>query len=149
MLDFKTFQKKITPELYSFAFALIPDDLQAMQIVIDANLAIAHGTPELLAELHAKEVDEEIYKKELNLFKTKIYKEVFELSRRRAVQLSSSLRAPGPYHKLSTVSKASLFLKHKAGLSLSEISEIMGLPTSSVSKEIIEAQEALLYPAPT
>lgn len=46
----ESYLQKLNPELYRFAYALVPDDLQAEQLVIDAlNALIIEGVVDITA----------------------------------------------------------------------------------------------------
>ena len=103
-------------ELYAFAYALIPDDLQAAQLVIDTFSGAL--------------VDDELSKFTDN--KALILQEIFVLAKRRYTQVQSSLQVKGVFWQLSLYERAVLYLKYKEDFDLEMISIILQLQTAQV-----------------
>lgn len=117
-------------ELYPFAHALIPEELQAQQLVID-------GISFLFADKDCKtrlfdllEVTEhEFVNKEFFDLKKVSIKVIYALAKKRFTQLESGLDINqfGVFYRLGLSARAALFLKYKFGFDADEVSEIISL----------------------
>ena len=116
------FIQNLSPELYSFAFVLIPDDLQASQLMIDSVQSFLIQKKILIDKMGLSK--NKIVQSLLDEAKLHLLKIIFELSRRRYQQLKLSFKdveCTGGFFSLDFDEKAVLFLKDKALFSLNEI----------------------------
>lgn len=135
--ELEKYIKNQSTSLYSFAYTLIPDDLQATQLMIDSvsTFLIVNGTHEL--KNISSNQDDEFEEK---LILTKLYKHLYEISKKRFIQLESSLKnseSEGPFFKLNLDEKAVMFLNEKAEFRMEEIAFVL-------SKTQYETQAILL-----
>lgn len=108
--------KEHIQEIYSFAYALIPDQLQAKQLVIDALCA---GVTETSLENYLQ--DRLLYLKNL-----------YKLSKRRFPQVQDSIEKTKGFWELSLNERAVLFLKYKYELDSESIGVVLSLDHSQV-----------------
>lgn len=137
---------KLTPELFSFGHALIPDDLQAQQIVIDAVAAFAVEHKELLARLSVEE-DKETQGIFLNQVKRQIYRNMFQIGKRRCEQLRElchDINKFQAFYRLPVFDRAVLFLKQKVQADFSEIEFVTGVERLEIISRLNYAREELV-----
>lgn len=126
--ELETFLKNNNSDFYSFSFALISDDLQAQQIVVDAAYRLTVEERELIFEFLSLKEDGA---GESILFKLKkfFFQNVFNIARKRFEQLKKTLNdevKSTSFSQLSINEKAILFLKYKTNWSMSDIEDILG-----------------------
>lgn len=108
----------LSPKLYSFAYALIPDDLQAQQIVLDAY-----------SLLFIKNLDLDEKDSILSLLLAHIYL----LGKKRAVQLEGSVTTnSSQFYTLNVTERAVLFLRHHFDLDYSKIAPILDMSATQI-----------------
>ncbi|MBL7666082.1 MAG: hypothetical protein JNM93_13180 [Bacteriovoracaceae bacterium] len=122
MDDYPKWIKQQIPQCFSFAYTLIPDELQSQQLVIDSYEAT------LLDRVSFEGNEKEQIQLEL-------LKRIYELAERRSYQLEGqvfSAESISPkneiyYSSLGIKQRAVLFLYHKAQRSLDDIAVILKL----------------------
>ena len=128
--DFTLLTNSQLSKLYSFAYAIIPDELQAEQIIIDAYSVFLVREKKFIEGLE--------YDLKSKLAKTKIKKfiytnmigDIFKLGVKRATQLKESTGSPDEFEKfyqLDPTSRAVVYLKEVAKLKYKEIENIVGV----------------------
>ncbi len=138
--ELQKYIQNLSPELYSFSYVLIPDDLQASQLMIDCVQSFLIQKKALVEKMGLSK--NKILKNLLEDTRLSIFKIVFELSRKRYQQLKISLsdvEGIGGFYSLDFDEKAILYLKEKAGFELETIEFI----TSTTRTETL----AFLYSA--
>jgi len=126
MNEFQQYFHKIFPDLKSFSYALIPDDLQAQQLVIDSISVLLLQEKELIEKL----VNEEKDAMDFHMFRIKIflYKNIFKLAVKRIPQLESSIGAGedhAAFYVIGVSKRATLFLQHKTTFDYADIQDIL------------------------
>jgi len=132
--ELQKYIQNLSPELYSFAYVLIPDDLQASQLMIDCVQSFLIQRKALVEKIGQSK--NRIVLNLLDETRLHLLKIVFDLSRKRYQQLKSSLRDVeelGGFFALEFNEKAVLYLKDKAGLE----QEVIEFVTSSTSSEVL------------
>ena len=140
-IDFEKFLSILSSDLYSFAFILIPDDLQAGQLVVDAMQAYLITNKKNLEDFFQTKSSD------LNVFFAPIKKEVlkliYELAKKRFHQIRLSIedisKKEGFYH-LELEEKAAIFLKDKMKLNNDEISLLTMRSKSEVLSALYSAR---------
>lgn len=124
-VDFEKILSLLSVDLYSFGYALIPDDLQAGQLTVDgltAYLVSKQTILETMLQTNSSELKNEIPKIKIDLLKV-----VYDLAKKRFYQVRVSIENEhlndGFYH-LEFDEKAALYLKDKMKLTNEEISVI-------------------------
>ena len=137
----ETFIQKKSATLYSFAFVLIPDDLQASQLMIDAvarlliqkKSSITHWS-ELIEK--QEEIQNEVI---LNLLSA-----TYEIARRRygqlKISLQSELRNNEDFYLLELEAKASLYLKERQKLEMNEIEFVTNMSKHEIVAHLYSAR---------
>lgn len=118
---------QLNPQIFPFAYALIYDELQAQQLVIDAISYFITNSTEQVEDYFATE---EYRSKQLRLFEIKknILGLVYKIAQKRIDQLRSSLSFKddeGAFYSLSITQRAILFLKFKTNFEQTDIMDIM------------------------
>ena len=120
--ELQKFIQNLSPELYSFAYVLIPDDLQASQLMIDCVQSFLIQKKPLVEKMALTK--NKIVRNLLDETKLHLLKIVYELSKKRYQQLKmsfSDVEQNGGFFSLEFDEKAMLYLKEKAGLELDQI----------------------------
>jgi DNA-directed RNA polymerase specialized sigma24 family protein len=139
----------LTQKLYRFAFSLLPDDLQAEQIVIDGlNAYLLRERKSILR----KEVNLQS-KKELQSLRETYLKNLLyyisDIGLRRANQLTGQLKqgVPAPYknfYSLEPKVRMIIGLRYEAQFSVEEIVDITQMPKFEVIEKIHNGRYLLL-----
>lgn len=139
--DFYQLALPLTEKLYRFAYTLIPDDLQAEQLVIDSINAF------LLKEKKSilnREVDL-ASKKETQIMRRMYFKSILkylcDIGVRRSVQLNEQMKVQRPqefakYYTLEPKIRFVLSLRYDAQFTVEEIEEIVQMPRYEVIEKI-------------
>lgn len=147
--EFYQLAQPLVDKLYNFAFHLIPDDLQAEQLVIDSMNAF------LLKErksIHKREVDLES-KKEVQVLKRHFFKGILrqmgEIGVRRAGQLGQITLKIRPeefaaFYTLDPKVRFVLSLRYESQFTVEEIEEIIQSPRFEVIEKIHNGRFLLL-----
>lgn len=132
--ELKKYIQNLSPDLYSFAYVLIPDDLQASQLMIDCVQSFLIQKKSLVEKMGLTK--NRIVINLLDETKLHLLRIVFDLSRKRYQQLKMSFKdveQSGGFFSLEFDEKAVLYLKEKAGFDLNEIEFV----TSSLRSEVL------------
>jgi hypothetical protein len=139
----------LSEKLYRFAFTLIPDDLQAEQLVIDSfNAHLLREKKKLIA----RDVDLN-NKNESQILRRQYFKGILhhmlEIGVRRSVQLGEQLKVTrpqeyGPYYSLDPKVRFVMSLRYDAQFSVEEIEEIVQMPRYEVIEKIHNGRFLLL-----
>lgn len=139
--ELQKYIQNLSPELYSFAYILIPDDLQASQLMIDGVQSFLIQKKALVTKLtQAKSKISKIYLDEIKYHLLKI---IFELSKKRYQQLKLSfvnVEQNGGFYSLDLEEKAILYLKDKAGFELVQIEYISECSQVEVMSHLYSAR---------
>ena len=145
--EFETHLQSVIPDLYSFSYALIPDVLQAQQVVIDAISAIVLTKSEFFEQGLLEDQDEEIFLKNV---KVDLLQCIFSLSKKRIDQISDGIDEEpfdsdefAPFYSLDLLSRAIIFLSEVGNFSLQDISEVIKRPFHEVISQRAFAQNEL------
>lgn len=139
----------LSEKLYRFAFTLIPDDLQAEQLVIDGFNAYLLKERKALSK---KEIDLNS-KKEVQLFRRSAYKGILrhigDIGVRRSLQLTEQMRLTvpkdfTPYYSLEPKVRLVMGLRYDAQFTVDEIEEITLMPRYEVIEKIHNGRFLLL-----
>lgn len=144
--DLNNFLKSIVPDAYSFSYICIPDDLQAQQVVIDTIIAMS--LKESTSFLAGKE-DEKQRAADLADLKIRVFKNVFELAKKRFFQIGGSIRpiitdSNQLFFQLELSARASIFLNHRLKISNDDIVKIVSEPRHQVLAHINSSRDQLL-----
>ncbi|HXH74929.1 MAG TPA: sigma factor-like helix-turn-helix DNA-binding protein [Bacteriovoracaceae bacterium] len=148
--EFYQLASPLTEKLYQLAYSLVPDDLQAEQLVIDSVNAY------LLKEkkwIHNKHVDL-LQKKEVGILRKMIFKSLIrylgDLGVRRSGQLGEqSLRVSGPvefsqFFSLDPKIRLVIRLRYDNHFTVDEIGDIFNMPRYEVIEKIHNGRFLLL-----
>ena len=131
----------LIPKLYSMAHGLLPDDLQAEQLVIDSinGFLIKESSSLLRRELKATD------KKEVQLLRRSYYKMILknlsDLGSRRSFQLKEQMQLQMPesyegFYALEPKIRLALKLRFEANFSVDEIQDILEIPRYEVIEKL-------------
>jgi len=115
-------------ELFPFAYALVPDDLQASQLIIDATdlLQVDSRVSKKLTRYFS---DAELLREDQILLTTILFSHTFRLAKRRISQLSGSFIIPkgnGAFYRTPLENRAVVFLREKFSFDWERIGTIVG-----------------------
>jgi hypothetical protein len=122
--ELEKFIQNLSPDLYSFAYILIPDDLQATQLMIDSVAAFLIQKKSLLDKWMSQ--DEATFKEDL---KVHLYKSMYDLSKKRYNQLRMSFKNiedGSGFFSMEFDEKAVLFLQERTDFRPELIEFILG-----------------------
>ena len=147
--DFYQLVLPLTEKLYRFAYALIPDDLQAEQVVIDGlNAYLIKERKSILK----KEIDL-LSKKECQLMRRYYFKGILryigDIGVRRSMQVKEHVNANLPqeyssFYALDPKVRFVICLRYDAQFSVEEIEEIFQIPRYEVIEKIHNGRFLLL-----
>ena len=141
IIELEKLIKNLSTDLYSFAYVLIPDDLQATQLMIDSvsvfliqnKLLIEKWTSNTKSDLEHISDDVKKY----------LYRSMYELSRKRYNQVRmgfKSIEDSSGFFSLDFDDKVALFLKEKTNFTLDLIEFILGQSRTEVLAHLYSAR---------
>lgn len=147
--DFYQLVQPLTEKLYRFAFTLIPDDLQAEQLVIDGlNAYLLKERKSILR----RELDLSS-KKETQLARRILFKGILrylgDIGARRSTQINEHVKKNLPkeytsFYALDPKVRFVISLRYEAQFSVEEIEEIVQMPRYEVIEKIHNGRFLLL-----
>ncbi len=110
--EFEKYLINLHPDLYSFSYILIPDDLQASQLIIDSIANFIIDKKSSLEKILSESIRNEILLTEI---KHLICKSIYDIAKKRFHQIKSSvdLNSLDPFYQLDFDERAVIFLRHK------------------------------------
>jgi hypothetical protein len=142
--ELESFLKKFSSKAYDLAFSLVPDDLQATQIVVDASTSFILSEKEWLYSLKFSgmtKLEEAELNKDLCIY---LMKSVFSLALIRFSQLPNlNSNSNAKFFQLDGKTRAIIFLKYKENFSITEIMEITNLQKSEVMSRLFQGTDIL------
>ncbi len=139
--EFFSLVQPLTSKLYNFAFSLLPDDLQAEQLVVDSvNAFLLREADEIIE----RELDKED-KKSVQLLRRQYFKGMLkhmaEIGVRRSHQMNESMRLSRPeeyatFFSLDPKVRLALKLRYEAQFVVEEIQEILSAPRHEVIEKL-------------
>lgn len=139
----------LTDKLYRFAYNLIPDDLQAEQLVIDSlNAYLLKEKKSILR----KEIDIDS-KKEAQVIRRTIFKGILrymlDIGARRALQLNEQMKISRPdefsqFYSLDPKVRFVIALRYDGQFTVEEIEDIVQMPRYEVIEKIHNGRFLLL-----
>jgi hypothetical protein len=139
--ELQKYIQNLSPDLYSFAYVLIPDDLQATQLMIDCVQSFLIQKKPLVEKMALTK--NKIVRNLLDETKSHLLKIIFELSRKRYQQLKmsfSDVEHNGGFFSLEFDEKAVLYLKEKAKLELDQIEFITSATRAELMAHLYSAR---------
>lgn len=140
-LELEKYIQNLSTDLYSFAFILIPDDLQATQLMIDSVSAFMIQKKNLIESLTKKGESHLLASTED--IKIHLYKLLYDLSKKRYHQLRMSFKNvedTSGFFSLDFDDKATLFLQERTEFSLDKIEFILGKTKTEVLAHLYSAR---------
>lgn len=140
-LDLEKFIQSLSTDLYSFAFILIPDDLQATQLMIDSVAALLIQK-KALVEQWSKKSSESLLDQSEEI-KLHLYKTLYDLSKKRYHQLKAGLKSVednSGFFSLDFDDKAVLFLQERSEFSSENIEFISSKSKTEVLAHLYSAR---------
>lgn len=140
-LELEKLIQNLSTDLYSFAFILIPDDLQATQLMIDSVSAFIIQKKSLIDKWSTTDESELVHNSKD--IKIHLYKSMYDLSKKRYNQIRMSFKTiedKSGFFALDFDDKAALFLKEKTDYPLDVIEFILGQTRSEVLAHLYSAR---------
>lgn len=145
--EFLEILKPIIPKFYSFAYSMIPDELQARQLVVDAANVFFIKEKDFIQGVAKDWGDKSLnhhYHKEIV---RGMMEHLYKLGNRRFVQvftMTEKLKDKGIFYKeLDASTRAILFLKHKLNMSFNDIKLVTDLPKYQVIEKLYMGRRAI------
>ena len=136
----------LLPKLFSFAYSLIPDELQAEQMVIDAYSVFIIREKDYI-ENYSLNTER---KKDRSMFRRFLMKsllrDIYLLGAKRAAQLKNLVfeKSYDSYYERGVSERAILYMKDILGLEIEEIQEVMQMQKHHVIENIYNARNSIL-----
>jgi hypothetical protein len=131
---------------FGFAYSLLSDDLQAQQAVIDSVYVMTIKRTDLLEKLYL-DIEKKIQDDAKVQIKKYVLMQIFNICQKRITHLKSSILQDETYpafYRMSFNNRAILYLKYKAQIAFSEISEIIGVNEFELMGLLSSAQKNLV-----
>lgn len=144
-IELETFIQNQSAELYSFAFILIPDDLQATQLMIDSVSAFMIQKRTLIDKWSAKDIS--VLSHNSQDIKIHLYKSMFDLAKKRYHQVRMSFKSVednSGFFALDFDDKAVLFLKERTDFPLDVIEFVLDQTRSEIMAHLVSARMNLI-----
>lgn len=138
--DLEKFIQSLSHDLYSMAFVLIPDDLQASQLMIDSVQAFLIKMSPLKDKWEQNLLEEDEVRESL---KMELFKNIYELSKKRYYQLKMSFKEmedSNGFFSLELDEKAALYLKEQAHCSLEKCEFILAKSRTELLAHLYSAR---------
>lgn len=148
-IDLEKFIQNLSTDLYSFAFILIPDDLQATQLMIDSVSVLMIKNKALIEKWKSADV-KEVVNHSLDI-RIHLYKSMYDLSKKRYNQLRLSFKEiedGAGFFSLAFDDKAALFLQERTEFSLELIEFILGKTRGEVLAHLYSASMTMVSSIP-
>lgn len=148
-IDLEKFIQNLSTDLYSFAFILIPDDLQATQLMIDSVSVLMIKNKALIEKWKSADV-KEVVNHSLDI-RIHLYKSMYDLSKKRYNQLRLSFKEiedGAGFFSLAFDDKAALFLQERTEFSLELIEFILGKTRGEVLAHLYSARMTMVSSIP-
>jgi hypothetical protein len=138
----------LIPKLYSFAYAMVPEEMLAEQLVMDAYAVFVVREKQFIKNFDYKED-----KKEKTAVKRYILSgillDIYQLGVKRSAQVKYSQRNKDfglytPFYKLNSLQRAVIFLKENFKYSTQGIQEILNLEKLQVIEAIYNGRNLIL-----
>ena len=126
--DIESYLQSLNPELFSFAYAIVPDDLQAQQIVIDAIFNAFGVEKEVMVRLCTGPLPDKEPEFVFDEIKIIVMRHIYRIARKRSDQLKAILFVnsdKSPFFSLSHQERATIYLKHKLKWSIDVIGGVL------------------------
>ena len=139
--ELQKYIQKSSPDLYRFAYVLMPDDLQASQLMIDSVQAFLIQKKSLIEKIGNSK--NRMFKALLNETKLNLLRNVYELARKRYQQLRVSfqdIENTDHFYALKFDEKAILYLKEKMQFELRDIEYITLTDKAEVISYLVSAR---------
>lgn len=146
MKKVKNFLERVNLDLFKFSYALIPDDLQAQQIVIDSVYVLTSENRDLVESMLDIEEEKKVSNEKKIL--VELYKYAYKIGLKRVAQLGRSeikdFNSDNYFYKLPVQKRAVLFLRHRTRMSKDDISFIISSNPKNVYSLLMSARREIL-----
>jgi predicted DNA-binding protein (UPF0251 family) len=139
--ELQKFIQNLSPDLYSFAYILIPDDLQASQLMIDCVQSFIIQKRPMIERMTLTK--NKMVRNLLDETKSHLFQILCELAKKRYQQLKMSfsvVEQSGGFFALEFDEKAVLYLKDKVAMDLEQIEFITGLTRAELLAKLYSAR---------
>ena len=150
IIELEKLIKNLGTDLYSFAYILIPDDLQATQLMIDSVSAFLIQNKIMIDKWSSNSESDLDYIS--NDVKKNLYKSMYELSKKRYNQIRLSLKTiedSSGFFSLDFDDKVAIFLKEKTSFSLDVIEFVLGQTRTEVLAHLYSARLKMVKNIPS
>lgn len=111
-------------DLFSFSYALVPDELQAQQVVTDAFTVLVLRHQELIENIFVG--DRDTRERKDRFIKVALFESSYSIASKRERQLNlGKAKETLSFYLLSVESRALLFLTHKTNFTQDEHADIL------------------------
>jgi hypothetical protein len=149
-IELEKFIQHLSTDLYSFAFILIPDDLQATQLMIDSVSAFLIKNKAMVEKWKSASENELLQHSEE--IRINLYKAMYDLSKKRYHQLRLSFKNiedSSGFFSLDFDDKAVLFLQERTDFSLELIEFIVAKSRGEILAHLYSARMTMVSKLPS
>jgi hypothetical protein len=152
--DLFSLVQPLLPRFYSLSVALLPDDLQAQQLVVDAMTLCLLKHKDTWLERAWDVQDRKGHVLERKLFMKTYVRHLTDLATKRAAQLGPSLpdgelvQAHPQFYRFDVRTRAVGWLRFQQAWSVDEIGRTLGMPRHEVIEKLHNMRYLMLGQAP-
>jgi hypothetical protein len=142
--DLEIIIKNLAPELYGYAYILIPDDLQAGQLIIDATQNFLLSKKFFIDKILHHEVSKEV----TNEVQLRLFHAIYDIAKKRFQQIKMSFdlddNTNNYFLSLEFDEKSMLYLRVRALLDVEQIEMIMHKDRSVILAFLSDARMKMI-----
>ncbi len=142
--DLEIIIKNLAPELYGYAYILIPDDLQAGQLIIDATQNFVLNKKFFIDKI----LNEEVSKEVTTEIQLRLFQAIYDIAKKRFHQIKLSFGKAEDktnfFLSLDFEEKSMLYLRIRAMLEINQIEMIMNQDRSMIIAFLTDARMKMI-----
>lgn len=142
--DLEIIIKNLAPELYGYAYILIPDDLQAGQLIIDATQNFVLNKKFFIDKI----LNEEVSKEVTTEIQLRLFQAIYDIAKKRFHQIKLSFGHAQDktnfFLSLDFEEKSMLYLRIRAMLEINQIEMIMNQDRSMIIAFLTDARMKMI-----
>lgn len=142
--DLEIIIKNLAPELYGYAYILIPDDLQAGQLIIDATQNFLLSKKFFIDKILHHEASKDV----MGEVQLRLFQAIYEIAKKRFQQIKMSFNSKNNsnnyFLSLEFDEKSMLYLRVRALLEVNQIEMVMNKDRSVILAFLSDARMKMI-----
>ena len=147
--DLEIIIKNLAPELYGYAYILIPDDLQAGQLIIDATQNFILRKKTYIDKILLADATEEV----VSEIQLRLFQAIYEIAKKRFHQIQMSLNSLKDHDNfflsLEFEEKSMLYLRVRAAFDIAQIEMVMNKDRATILAFLSDARMKMIQQVST